>query len=1118
MASDAASTTADQNGPGESVVVTSPEVTEKLSVHIMDVPPVEKSPDPAQESEGAGDKPAEKEPSADEASKLPQEVQSKPPEPSQRGDSDDETTKAERRKEWEENRKKLPRKAAVRWSDYEHFKNRYGPDEGLEIIEVLYGHPGLGSEVAHEEARRAAKTATASRKTPVAHDRWIHRVRIESTILIPLLAHFSSCDGAINSWTPDAPRVFFRPFVTFYHTLPLMKKCVEILENQGQGFSGHMADLDVQSPVLATDTGHTEPALNVAENGAGHTPIIDCSTGPDIWVAMFALDHSIALQHLRVYIDFVEKNIIPLWDEAAGISKRKVRFCDLPMFFRPSELLISPLKSSAAPHTDTSKPALASASALARQNRPGAKRACQNIWKMQFADMSELKWDSPIDWRNSGRTLTVRAYHVEFDGDAYGSYFGDFSIEEYAGEKDIRSLLVYPLRYEKERPEMIATLQERGKRFLSLISKGHCYYDGWSLLYNKLGANSEKVGQNAEYIDGEIMIDFKEGGRADSDLVENVTLSMSPEPEGSKWSQGGDEIDIKFWADSTRTKLLGESTDTTQIEERFTRQHHEAMKKRDYFIRAFSEERSWLKEYTADLSSYFDNESYVLLPQRIIAYSFRARKFFLADIDSVSTVSTRKHAFRDLRIDPDHKRLVKSLVRSHFEKQSLRRQESSANLDQDFIRGKGAGLVMLLHGVPGVGKTTTAEAVALHTRKPLFTITSGDLGFTPAEVEIALKETFRLAQMWDCVLLLDEADLFLSRRAVQDMQRNALVSVFLRVLEYYNGILFLTTNRVGTIDEAFKSRIHVSLYYPPLNRLQTLDIFRVNLRRLHEIEEAKMECDLGHTALEIDDDRILSFAYAHFNSHLPTQRWNGRQIRNAFQVAYSLAQFDVANGRPGDSEDEDYPHPASAVSKASSTDKVVPTLDDKHFMIVNQSIEKFDHYLVKTRGTDEDTAKAFQLRNDSYHDPREDNRRQAGPAYQNLNTPRLHLRQDHTRSPDCRGSMFDPPSMSQGFHQRDMDDDDERDDDDGYDTYGGGPDYGKFRQGGSGGNKSTRQPLFSSHSTPAAPRARRGLERHYGSPSMGGGDEFSPDDTGYDRGGSNIGGRANSHISGGYER
>lgn len=33
---------------------------------------------------------------------------------------------------------------------------------------------------------------------------------------------------------------------------------------------------------------------------------------------------------------------------------------------------------------------------------------------------------------------------------------------------------------------------------------------------------------------------------------------------------------------------------------------------------------------------------------------------------------------------------------------------------------------------------------------------------------------------------------------------NALVSVFLRVLEYYDGILILTSNRVGTFDEAIR--------------------------------------------------------------------------------------------------------------------------------------------------------------------------------------------------------------------------------------------------------------------------------------------------------------------------
>lgn len=141
-----------------------------------------------------------------------------------------------------------------------------------------------------------------------------------------------------------------------------------------------------------------------------------------------------------------------------------------------------------------------------------------------------------------------------------------------------------------------------------------------------------------------------------------------------------------------------------------------------------------MKEYTTDLSSHFgerdncpppltlfvlfwaslassfgdqilinetDDEMYTLLPPRVIAYSFRVRKFFVADIDCVSHMTSTKHSFRDLKIDRRHKIMVKSLARSHFEKQDMRRQSISANLDQDFIRGKGAGLIILLHGVPG---------------------------------------------------------------------------------------------------------------------------------------------------------------------------------------------------------------------------------------------------------------------------------------------------------------------------------------------------------------------------------------------------------------------------------
>jgi hypothetical protein len=85
-----------------------------------------------------------------------------------------------------------------------------------------------------------------------------------------------------------------------------------------------------------------------------------------------------------------------------------------------------------------------------------------------------------------------------------------------------------------------------------------------------------------------------------------------------------------------------------------------------------------------------------------------------------------------------------------------------------------------------------------------------------------------------------------------------------RVLEYYNGILFLTTNRVGALDEAFKSRVHLSLYYPPLGREQTTEIMRMNLERLRDIEEQRSKV-IGQRRLHIFEEEIISFAGTHWD-------------------------------------------------------------------------------------------------------------------------------------------------------------------------------------------------------------------------------------------------------------
>ena len=168
-----------------------------------------------------------------------------------------------------------------------------------------------------------------------------------------------------------------------------------------------------------------------------------------------------------------------------------------------------------------------------------------------------------------------------------------------------------------------------------------------------------------------------------------------------------------------------------------------------------------------------------------------------------------------------------------------------------------------------MGKTLTAETVAEFCKRPLYMVSSGDLGTDSSTLDTRLTRILDMASTWKAVLLIDEADVFLERRSLHDMERNSLVSIFLRVLEYYEGILFLTSNRVSTFDDAFKSRIHVPLKYNDLTVESRKKIWKNFLGKLDD-------------SVQMNEEGYDGLAQANIN---------GRQIKNVIRTAKSLAQY-----------------------------------------------------------------------------------------------------------------------------------------------------------------------------------------------------------------------------------
>jgi hypothetical protein len=77
--------------------------------------------------------------------------------------------------------------------------------------------------------------------------------------------------------------------------------------------------------------------------------------------------------------------------------------------------------------------------------------------------------------------------------------------------------------------------------------------------------------------------------------------------------------------------------------------------------------------------------------------------------------------FAQLATPKEHKQLILALVRSHSRgKLATPGRAVDIRAEMDLVRGKGKGLIILLHGVPGVGKTSTAESIASFTKRPLY--------------------------------------------------------------------------------------------------------------------------------------------------------------------------------------------------------------------------------------------------------------------------------------------------------------------------------------------------------------------------------------------------------------
>ncbi|KAK8009118.1 hypothetical protein PG991_011669 [Apiospora marii] len=272
---------------------------------------------------------------------------------------------------------------------------------------------------------------------------------------------------------------------------------------------------------------------------------------------------------------------------------------------------------------------------------------------------------------------------------------------------------------------------------------------------------------------------------------------------------------------------------------------------------------------------------YLVLTKTVSGFILGERRWGHFHVQHLQDIQYDREAFKHLVLDEDIKRTIRALTGKFASDGQV------TPWPRDIVQNKGQGRIFLLHGPPGVGKTATCESIAELAHRPLLALTSGDLSTSSPGVERTLDYFLQLGERYGAMVLLDEADVYLEARRARDLARNGLVSVFLRALEYYRGVLFLTTNRVRAFDAAYTSRIHVALHYRALTDADRHRVWVNGFERLERDSGGRVHVS------------VATREYAYEAHEVRALAWNGREIRNALQTAVALAETEALEDQQG---------------------------------------------------------------------------------------------------------------------------------------------------------------------------------------------------------------------------
>jgi len=265
-------------------------------------------------------------------------------------------------------------------------------------------------------------------------------------------------------------------------------------------------------------------------------------------------------------------------------------------------------------------------------------------------------------------------------------------------------------------------------------------------------------------------------------------------------------------------------------------------------MQTYRRRHSVIYGHTGDIietSESSPKDGWLLLSLKIMGFDLHDHQWRELFVSRIKPIVWKPYLFTNLVLSERTKHILRAMVPPPDRSEALITQEKP-NLNQSSI--------ILFHGGLGTGKTSAVEGLAEISQKAIYRLTMADIGTTAPDLEKAFKDAVNLTRTWNCIILIEDADVLVEKRSFQNMEGNAVVATIIKLIDEFRGTLILTSTGERVFDEVFRSCFDFRVQFQPPNMQEKVELWKRFLRESLTAQEYNsiMQGEELHELLESD--------------------------------------------------------------------------------------------------------------------------------------------------------------------------------------------------------------------------------------------------------------------------